>query len=69
MTPQSALPSEVVRLRRKAEEHKRNEGRERRASRRTLAELEDVCALLGINFREVKRDKGRNGQSREDSSA
>lgn len=67
MSPQ--LPAEVVRLRKKAEKHKRDEGRERRAARRTMAELEDVCALLGIDFREVKRDKGQRGQSREDSSA
>lgn len=67
MNPQ--LPAEVVRLRNKAEEHKKNEGRERRRARRTMAELEEVCQLLGINFREVKRDKGHEGQSREDSSA
>ncbi len=66
MTPQ--LPAEVVRLRDKAEEHKRNEGRQRRAARRTTAELREVCALLGIDFKEVKRDRGQEGQSREDSS-
>ena len=73
MAPRQALedyplPAEVVRLRDKAEEHKRNEGRQRRAARRTMAELEEVCQLLGINFREVKRDKGHEGQSHKDSS-
>ena len=67
MTPQS-LPAEVVRLRSKAEKHKRNEGRQRRAARRTMAELRDVCQLLGIDFREVRRDRGQEGQSHEDSS-
>ena len=73
MSPQQALedyplPAEIVRLLDQAEEHKKNEGRQRRAARRTMAELEEVCALLGIDFKEVKRDKGHEGQSREDSS-
>ena len=52
MRPQ--LPAEVVRLREKVEKHKRNEGRQRRAARRTMAELRDVCRLLGIDFKEVR---------------
>lgn len=48
------LPDQVVQLRERAQEHKRQEGHHRRQARRTMAELRDVCRLLGIDFKEVK---------------
>ncbi len=63
------LPTKVVQLRDKAREHKKQEGRERRAARLTMAELEDLCSLMGVDFREVSNGKVESDKVNDPSSA
>ncbi len=63
------LPQKVVQLRDKAQEHKRKEGQERRAGRRTMAELRLMCAELGIDFKEVKPHDRVPGKGQSHSSS